>query len=89
VQNANDFTHLAARHAKELAAIGKVSSLDQLSAEQAILWQCRIQTVFNQWEEVYLHYRAGSLDRDVYEAKVRAFQSSLSFSPFGILLGQS
>jgi hypothetical protein len=42
VQNANDFNHLASRHASELAAIGKVSSLDQLSAEQTILWQCLI-----------------------------------------------
>ena len=89
VQNANDFNHLAGRHASELAAIGKVSSLDQLSAEQTILWQCLIQTVFNQWEEVYLHHRAGSLDRDVYEAKVRAFQGSLFFAPFGHLLGQA
>ena len=89
VQNANDFNHIASRHASDFATIGKLSSLDQLSVEQAILWQCCMQSVFNQWEEVFLHYRAGSLDKDVYEAKVRAFQKSLDWAPLGGLLRQT
>ncbi len=89
VQNANAWCHLASSNAEDLASLGGLSSLDQMNQEQTILWQSFMFSTLNQWEEVYLHFRAGSLDKDVYEAKVRAFQKSIDWAPLGGMLRQS
>ncbi len=53
-----------------------------MTDEQEILWMASVFSTFNQWEEVFLHHRTGSLDQDVYEAKVRAFRKYIDFPPW-------
>ena len=82
VEHGNSWCQLAGQHAAELAAIGHLSPSDEMSEEQEILWMTSVFSTFNQWEEVFLHYRTGSLDQDVYEAKVRAFRKYIDWSPW-------
>ncbi len=89
IDSANEWCHFAGQHSADLAAIGQLSSLDQLDERQALVWQANLFLIFNLWESTYLHHRAGSLDQDVYKAKVRAFQQYIDFAPIERLMRQS
>ena len=89
MDSANAWCHFAGQHAADLAVVGQLSELDQLDERQAILWQANLFGIFNHWESTYLHHRGGSLDQDVYDAKVRAFKQYIDFPPMHRLMHQS
>jgi hypothetical protein len=77
-ETANSWAHFAGQHAEELAVIQQFTNLEALSEEQKILWMANALINFSAWEATYLHHRAGVLDQDVFEAKVRAFRNSMT-----------
>jgi len=82
VDHGNAWSQLAGANAERLAEIGQLSATEELSDEQQILWIASVFSTFNQWEDAFLHYRAGSLDKDVFEAKVRAFRRYIDWPPW-------
>ena len=69
----SSFTDFLADHAKSLAAIQEHTSLDQFTAEEFLIYGGLATKVLSQIESMYLHHRAGSLDNDVFEARMDAF----------------
>ena len=70
----SSFTDFYARYAGELSEIEQHTSVDQLTpAQMKILTSLGIKTV-DQSQTAFLHHRAGTLDDDVFEARMNSFQ---------------
>ena len=66
-----------AHHASELSEIESHDSLDQLSPQQTKVFRAFATLSTNQAETAFLQHRAGTLDEDVFEARMRAFVTFL------------
>ena len=62
------------QHAKELAELMDVTSLDQLTAEQNNYLAGLVTLVMNQAETAFLKHRAGVLEGSVFESRIRAIE---------------
>ena len=74
-QGIGAWTDFQAEHAGALSAIRDSvrsrTDWDQLTAAQQMLWTAYASKTFSIMEEQYLHHRAGALDDDVFQAKMR------------------
>ena len=62
-----------AQHANELTEMESVRSIAELSPEQAKLYAAFATLTINQAETAFLQHRAGTLDDDVFEARMSSF----------------
>jgi hypothetical protein len=72
-QQAAEFAHFQGQHAKELAETEDVASFDELTGEQFRYVACLLTIASNQAQCAFLQHRAGTVDDDVFEARIRAF----------------
>jgi hypothetical protein len=70
---ASSYAQFTAQYAVELSEIEELSSLDQLTPEQQKIMGMWGLLATNQAETAFLQHRAGTLDNDVFEARVRAY----------------
>jgi hypothetical protein len=71
-----------ARYAVEISEIEQLTSMDQLTEPQRKIHGALALRSLNQAHTSYLQHRAGTLDDDVFEARMRAFQGWLGFHHF-------
>jgi hypothetical protein len=69
-QSGNSLLDFGAQFAADLAAIQQHTDLQELTPEQSIVYSSWAMKIFNSMEATYLHHRAGSLDDEVFEARV-------------------
>ena len=72
-QSGSAWSTFQAANATAIAAIVKHTSLDQLEIDQMLVWSAYTSSTFGVMETTFLHHRAGSLDDDVFEARVKSF----------------
>ena len=72
-QISSSFTDFYARYAIELSEIEQHSSLDQLTPEQGKIHMALLVKTIDQAQTAYLHHRAGTLDDDVFSARINSF----------------
>jgi len=80
------FTDFYARYAADLSEIEACASLEQLTPRQQKIVSAYGIKAIDQAQTAFLHHRAGTLDDDVFEARMNAFE--LIFARFP-LLGQA
>ena len=71
---ASNWANYMGQHAKELAELMDVTSLDQLTAEQNNYLAGLVTLVMNQAETAFLKHRAGVLEGSVFESRIRAIE---------------
>jgi hypothetical protein len=67
------FTDFYARHAGELSEIELHTSMDQLTPQQGKIQMALGIKSIDQAQTAFLHHRAGTLDDDVFEARISSF----------------
>ena len=68
-------------NAAVLAKINESSSLDELTPEQGLIWSRIMFKALTIMESNYLHHRAGSMDDDVFEAKMTGSVGAILGNP--------
>jgi hypothetical protein len=71
-------------HIENAAMVAKIesyASLDELTPEEVVFWRGLMFKSFTIMESNYLHHRAGTMDDDVFEAKMVPSVGILSDSP--------
>lgn len=75
------FTDFLSNNAEALSEIETHSSLNELtSVQQKMVWAMAILGV-NQAQTAFLQHRAGALDQDVFESRIRQFEAWIEDSP--------
>lgn len=75
------FTDFLASHAEALSEIELHANLNDLtSAQQKLIWAMAILGV-NQAQTAFLQHRAGALDEDVFDSRIRQFEAWIQDSP--------
>ena len=74
-QTGNSLLDFGAQFAADLATIQQHTNLQELTAEQSVVYSSWAMKIFNSMEATYLHHRAGSLDEDVFEARVLGYKN--------------
>jgi len=69
----SSFTDFLARHAQELAEIQQLPRLAQLTPEQLTIQTAISVKSLDQAQTAFLHHRAGTLDDDVFDSRIRSF----------------
>ncbi len=77
----NSFYDFAALHADEFSEIEQHERIDELSRGQYFLLMGLASRAFLQGETAFLQYRAGTLDDDVFEARMRSLEGFFSTFP--------
>ena len=75
------FTDFLARHAAELTEIQTNASVQDLTAQQRTVLMSLSIKAMDQAQTAYLHFRAGTLDEDVFESRIRSYCSFLDTTP--------
>jgi len=70
----SSFTDFYARFATELSEIERRGSLENLTSEQQKIVIAFGIKAIDQSQTAFLHHRAGTLDDDVFEARMNSFQ---------------
>ena len=68
-------------YSEKLAVLQRQSSLDQIENGDQLVLFAYAAIVFNNAESVYLHHRAGSVDEDVFLARMGSFISYFDTVP--------
>ena len=77
----NTWGEFTAEHSEKLAVLQRQSSLDQIENGDQLVLFAYAAIVFNNAESVYLHHRAGSVDEDVFLARMGSFISYFDTVP--------
>ncbi len=77
----SSFTDFVARYSDDLAAIHANSSILDLTPQQRTLLSALGVKSMDQAQTAYLHFRAGTLDEDVYESRIRSYCTFLETTP--------
>jgi hypothetical protein len=80
------FTDFYARHAGELSEIELHTSVSQLTPQQGKIQMALGIKTIDQAQTAFLHHRAGTLDDDVFDARISSF---LTFMGENALLRQA
>jgi hypothetical protein len=75
------FTDFLARHAAELTEIQTNASVQDLTAQQRTVLMSLSIKAMDQAQTADLHFRAGTLDEDVFESRIRSYCSFLDTTP--------
>ncbi len=78
---ASSWSDFQAAHARELSEIEEVGDLDALSTEQQKLYMALALKSYTQAETAFLLHRAGTLDDDVFQARMDQFEQYLTRTP--------
>ena len=78
---ASSWGDFLAEHASDLPPLGDQTSLSDYDQRQRWVLIGFATKSFNQLESLYLNHRAGSVDDDVFEARMGAFESVLLQMP--------
>ena len=76
-QSGSAWSDFIAEYASQLTTIQELSSLDYCTPEQQMIYTALSLKTFNMMEATFLHHRAGSLDDDVFEARLSGFRNYL------------
>jgi len=77
----SSFTDFYAQYAAEICEIQRHSSLDQLTLPERIMFTALAIKTIDQAQTAFLHHRAGTLDDDVFEARLASFNSFYESDP--------
>ena len=75
------FSDFYAEHAAEIAKLQQLTDRDQLTPEQAILAGAFGSRTYRAIETVYLHHKNGTLDDELFEARIRGFRAFVDVFP--------
>ena len=68
-------------HASTLVKIYEKESFDELTEEESLLLSRILYKAFSVMESNYLHYRAGTMDVDMFEARISGSVHALALRP--------
>jgi hypothetical protein len=77
----NSFYDFATLHADEISEIEQHESIDALSRSQLLLLMGLASRAILQGETAFLQYQAGTLDEEVFEARMRSLETFFSTFP--------
>ena len=77
----SSFTDFYARYAAVLCEIQAYTSLDQLTPPERIVFTATGIKTIDQAQTAFLHHRAGTLDDDVFEARLSSFNAFYENDP--------
>jgi len=77
----NSWAQFYGRYAVELSEIEKCTSIDQLAPAQHKLLNAEAYMATSQAETAFLQHRAGTLDQDVFEARIKQYTSFVTDNP--------
>ena len=77
----NSWAQFYGRYAAELSEIEKFTSIEQLSPAQDKLLQAEAYMATSQAETAFLQHRAGPLDHDVFEARMKQYTNFVTDNP--------
>jgi hypothetical protein len=80
-QQAAEFAHFQGQHAKALTETEDVASFDELTGEQFKYIASLLTIAANQAQCAFLQHRAGTVDDDVFEARIGAFLHFMEVVP--------
>ena len=77
----NSWAQFYGRYANELSEIEKCTSIEQLTPAQDKLLTAEAYMATSQAETAFLQHRAGTLDHDVFEARMKQYASFVADNP--------
>ena len=81
--------HYQGQHARELAEVRAVTNPDELTPEQMNYFLGEFQIVMSQGECAFLKHRMGTMDDDVFDARIQAVSDFFELNPLVRLFWQN
>ena len=77
----NSWAQFYGRYANELSEVEKCTSVDQLTPQQGKILHAEAYMATSQAETAFLQHRAGTLDQDVFEARINQYTVFVADNP--------